>query len=225
MRIAVLVPCYKRPEYTKLCLEALEKAQDYGDQVRFFLVDDGSNDGTDKLIIDSKLTATKLLNKENQGLRTVILDFFKRTADYDLLCKVDNDCLVPKDWLKKVERAFELNLGDILSPNVVPSNVAYKIGKDTGIEGLRSSEVVGGLWCMRSDLIHGMCFEPIQTEGIRGAFPVLQQIIVEKEPRLGWLTSVEVEDVGHYSGQHPLHIKSQEHLEYSQEVGRSVSWA
>ena len=43
--IDVLVPCYKRPEYTKMCLEALEKNTKYHN-VTFYLVDDGSQDDT-----------------------------------------------------------------------------------------------------------------------------------------------------------------------------------
>lgn len=224
MKTAVLIPCYKRPEYTELCMRALEKAQKY-ENVEFFLVDDGSKDGTDNLLNNTSLPKRVIVHQENRGLRNVIIQFFKDTEDFEYIVKMDNDCLVPSEWLNKLICVLKHDLVDIVSPNVLPSNAAFKVGKESDISSIRLSPHVGGLWCMKRSLIDDVQFEDIESYGIKGAFPVLQQIIVEKDPRIGWATNVNVEDMGHYSGKHEKHIKSQEHLEYSQEVGRSVSWA
>lgn len=219
----VLVPCYKRPEYTQLCIQALEKAQDYHD-VEFVLVDDGSNDETGSILHGANLPFQMIERKESAGLRATIMEFFELSKGAEYIAKIDNDCLVPANWLTKLLFFLEAGHADMVSPNVFPSNAAFKLGKETDIKDFRSASFVGGLWCMRRSLLDDISFEKLKTCGITGAFPLLQRIIVEKDPKIGWVTSVTVEDVGHYSGKHPQHIKSEAHLEYSQEVGRSVSW-
>lgn len=139
--------------------------------------------------------------------------------------KVDNDCEVPKNWLNDMKRVLMESDVDILSPNVFPSDAAHKYGKPKFGLNYIPTKIVGGLWCMRTSLYKDIDFESIDTFGIKGAFNLLNQIIVEKEAKVGWVDSVVFQDIGHHSGNHPDHIKSDEHLNYSIEVGRPVSWA
>lgn len=222
----VLVPCYRRPEYTAKCIKALEEAQMYPNTT-FYLVDDFSNDGTAEILRASKLNRIVVENSKTIGLRNVILDFFKVAKDYKYMAKVDNDCIVPKFWLTSIIDFLESGWVDIVSPNVFPSDAAHKYGlpEEEGKPGIRPSKTVGGLWAMNTEILKGIQFERIPTShGISGAFPLLNQIIVEKEPRIGWLPDVVVNDIGHWSGEHPDHIASDAHREYSAEVGRPVSW-
>lgn len=163
-----------------------------------------------------------------KGLRSAILDFFEYAIkrNYTHIAKVDNDCLVPHNWLKDMMDVFNNTDIDILSPNVKPSNAAYKHGEDTEeFLGYRKAQTVGGLWMMRTELIRDMQFEKHKNlRGLIGAIPLLRQIVNENDPKIGWTTKVTFEDLGHWSGKHPEHIKSNEHKEYSQEVGRQVAW-
>ncbi len=205
LKIAVFMSHYKRPEYTKIALDNLENAQEYKN-TDFYIVDD---------------------NNPNYGLRDRIIDFFDnvRGKGYDLLCKVDNDCVVPKNWLNKVVDVFSKTDADILSPNVMPSNAAFTYGQDdTEGKGYRPSEIVGGLWCMKSECIDGLEFTKYGTNGLVGAISILKQIVTEKDLNIGWIPDLIVEDVGHWSGIHKDHIKSREHFEYSLEVSREVAW-
>lgn len=222
-RVAVLVPCLKRPEYTAMCMESLKKAGTKG--IHFYLVDDGSNDGTDKVLMDSGIAHIVTVHKEPIGLRNTIIEFFDmvKHGNYEYLAKMDNDCLVPENWVSRLIENLEKSNIDIISPNVAPSNAAFVHGKD-GFP-VRPSEIVGGLWCMKASLPKGIDYERFSPNGISGAFNILKQIIFEKEARVGWDVSVLVQDIGHWSGNHPLHIKSDEHQAYSVLVGRPVSWA
>lgn len=203
-RIAVFVPHYKRHEYTQKCLDALRDAQEYVN-VDFYVVED---------------------DNPNLGLRNRIIEFFEQVrGKYDILAKMDNDCAVPKNWLNDIIQVFKDNDVDILSPNVMPSNAAFSHGRK--VEGLSymPSEIVGGLWVMKASLIEGMEFEQHPTNGLIGAISILKQIATEKEPKIGWVPHVVVEDIGHWSGTHEEHIKSKEHEIYSKEVGREIAWA
>lgn len=225
MRTAVLIPCYRRPEYTRKCLDALVASQPYND-VTFYLYDDGSCDGTATLLTNFPLKNKVLvLSAESRGLRNIIIDFFERVRGegYDYLAKMDNDCVVPHNWLDDLIYALETESYDIVSPNVYPSNAAYNLGKNNGTLVWPATHV-GGLWCMRASLLNDISFEKFAPNGITGAFNIIKQIIAETDAKTGWVPKVTVDDLGHWSGQHPDHIKSEEHLKYSAEVGRPVSW-
>jgi len=222
-KTAVIVPCFKRPEYTKLCIEYLEKAQAYPN-AHFFLFDDGSQDGTYEILNNAKLPKTVYRTDESVGLRNVLINFFNlvKYTKYENLAKIDNDCLVPVNWLDDMEYLLYSQPFDILSPNVLPSNAAFIYGQD-GIP-IRPSLSVGGLWFMKSTMVNGVDFEAFTPNGINRAFNLLKQIIAEKEAVCGWVPDVTVQDIGHWSGGHPLHIKSKDHEEYSAYVGRPISW-
>lgn len=205
-KIALFMSHYKRPEYTEMAIAALKDAQEYHNTDVFIVEDDNPN----------------------LGLRTRIIDFFDtvREGKYDVIAKMDNDCLVPKNWLNDIIKVMQNSDADILSPNVMPSNAAFTYGKDD-IEnkGYRPAEIVGGLWVMKASLIEDMYFERHPTNGLMGAISILKQICVEKEPKIGWVADVIVEDVGHWTGKHKLHIKTKEHELYSKEVGRQLAWS
>lgn len=205
-KVAVFMSYYKRPEYTKKCIEALNSAQEYHN-VDFYIVED---------------------DNPNTGLRNRIIDFFDsiKDKDYDFIAKMDNDCLVPNNWLNDMLDVFARSDADILSPNVKPSDAAFTYGKaDNENKGYRPAEIVGGLWMMKYSLIKDMYFERHELNGLTGAVPLLRQIVTEKEPKIGWVANVTVEDIGHWSGMHRLHIKSKEHEEYSKTVGRAIAWS
>lgn len=185
-------------------MKALQDSQSY-ENVDFFVIND---------------------EEPNIGLRNRIIDFFNEVrGKYDILAKMDNDCVVPKNWLNDILQVFKDTDVDILSPNVMPSNAAFTYGKR--VEGLpyMPSEIVGGLWVMKASLIKDMYFEEHPTNGLIGAISILKQICTENEVKIGWVPNVVVEDIGHWSGEHPEHIKSMEHEFYSKEVGREIAWS
>src|SRR5690349_13285111 len=107
-KLAVFLSHFKRPEYTARCIQALNEAQEYPN-TDFYVVED---------------------DNPNTGLRNRILDFFDsiKGKDYDIIAKMDNDCVVPKNWLNDIVEVFRNSDADILSPNVEPSNAAFLYG-------------------------------------------------------------------------------------------------
>jgi glycosyltransferase involved in cell wall biosynthesis len=223
LKICVLIPCFRRPEYTAKCIKALEEAQEYPNTV-FFLVDDGSEDGTEDILRHANLNREVIIHYGNMGLRNILIDFIEwaRLKDFDFMGVVGNDCLMPKNWLNDLLSIFEKSDVQVLSPNVFPSNAAYRYGQK--VEGLpyMPSQIVGGLWFMYVDLVKGLEFVRHGVKGIKGAFNILKQILIEREPKVGWASEIMVQDLGHWSGMHPEYIKSEEHLQYYQEIGRNT---
>lgn len=202
-------------------------AQEYFNTT-FYLVDDGSSDETFDILNQWDADYVKVSrNFENEGLRKTVIKFLEisQFEKYDFIGKMDNDCGVPTNWLNNLIAAFKTSPElDIISPNVHPSNAALVYGRKVNGLAYMPSKLVGGLWFMRGSLIQGLDFEKYTTDGLTGAVALLRQIIVEKEPIIGWLPEIIVEDMGHWSGTHPEHIKTKEHAEYSKVVGRDVAW-
>lgn len=78
---------------------------------------------------------------------------------------------------------------------------------------------------MRGRVLEGIDFQKYETDGLTGAISILKQIATEADAKIGWAPDITVEDVGHWSGTHPDHIKSKAHEEYSRAVGRDISWS
>jgi len=225
-KIAVLIPAYKRPEYTDECLKSIFEAQSYED-VTFYFIDEGGN--KDIFMKYARPQDVVSVHTYPKGLRNSIIEFLNwaKENEVDIISKVDNDCLVPKNWLNDLIGILTSTKVEILSPNVSETQAAFKYGRDdTYGLGYRPSSFVGGLWTMRTKLIENIYFEEADTTGIRGAFSLLHQIIRmnDPHPRIGWTEKVCFEDLGHWSGTHSKHIKSEDHLAYSAEVGRPVGW-
>lgn len=204
-KIAFFLSHFKRPEYLEYALKSLEQYTEK-DNIHFYIVED---------------------DNPNTGLRNRIIDFFEaiKDKDYDILIKGDADCIFPPNYIHDMARKLIETGADILSPNVTPSNAAFTQGTDdVNKKGYRPTEVIGGLWCMKASLIKDMFFERVGTIGLTGAVTILKQIAIEKDPVMGWLTDITVDDVGHWAGKHPLHIKTKDHEFYSKTVGRQIGW-
>ena len=238
LNIAILLPCYKRIEYTKKCIKALVEAQEYRN-VTFVLVDDASHDGTIQLLRDCELGDPKhgskytILHRLNEGLRHTIIDFFEwikmfeksSVTKFDMIGLLGNDVLMPKNWLNDMLKIFEKSPAHVLSPNYLPSNPAFNQGReDKEGHGFRPAIGTVGIWVMYACLISGIEFERHSLHGIYGSINLLQQIKMEKDPIIGWVPTVMAQDIGHWSGAHPEHIKSDAHLDYYAEVGRGIKW-
>ena len=214
-------------------MKALEEAQAYPNAF-FVLVDDGSGDGTIHELAKINLPHKKtILHRSNEGLRHTVIDFFEwvkslegSAIGFDFISIIGNDVLMPKNWLNDILSVFLKSDAEVLSPNYLPSNPAFVQGEpDVEGKGYRPARGIVGLWTMYSHLIEDIEFERHNLYGIKGCQNLLQQIQLEKEPKIGWVPDVVAQDIGHWSGAHPDHIKTEEHYQYYQKVGRNVTWA
>ena len=227
LSVYIYIPTYKRPEYLKACLEHMEKAQEYSSGVKFFIINDGSpDDGTKEILEGCKLNKVIINHEENQGLRNTTIDFLDIAVKErpDFICKVDNDFMVPKNWLNNLFEVFNTTDVDVLSPDYAPSHPAYTVATgDIENKGYRPSPTVG-MWLMRTSILDDMVFDRTSLSGIRGSIYIMYQIVAEKEPNIGFTTKVVGNNYGHWSGNHKKTIKTKEYKDYYKEVGRAVSW-
>lgn len=100
--VAIVVPVYNNENYLEECLSSILN-QSY-QNFRVFMVDDGSTDGSANLLaryacLDSRFL---LLQKENGGVssaRNKALEKIEEDGGFDLVCFVDSDDIIEKDFV------------------------------------------------------------------------------------------------------------------------------
>jgi len=227
--IQVFLACYKRIKYTNYILNNMDKNTCY-ENVQFYLIDDGSNDGTDVLLRQFKEkrpnTVVKIYDK-NEGLRVRLLEFFENaTADY--LVKIDSDCLFSKGWLEKLLEIKKKSGIDLLAPDEIQANAARKSGvfdSETNCYILKSSssKAVGGLWIFKRDLLKNVKFQQFKSYGIVKAWNILLELRYQTGCSMAWTTEVAFNHLGHRTNFHELSIVTDEyHAGYMKSIGRSL---
>jgi GT2 family glycosyltransferase len=121
-KVAIFSLTYDRLEYTKKCFESMYKTAKY--PFDHFIVDNGSSDRTQGYLLkekNEKKIKTVLYNDKNVGISKAsnqAIDEISRD-DYDIIVKVDNDCLFITDgWLKAMVELWKSNHLLIMSPYV-----------------------------------------------------------------------------------------------------------
>lgn len=106
-RVAIFSITYNRLDYTKKCFESMRNTSGYS--FDHFVIDNGSSDKTVEYL---RQTATKvILNQDNKGISIASNQALDMIGDdYDIIMKVDNDCLFLTDgWLAKMVEIWETN--------------------------------------------------------------------------------------------------------------------
>lgn len=154
MRVAIYTLTRDRLGYTKRSFASL--AENAGHPYDHYVIDNGSEDGTVEWLKENESTFKKVVyNEENHGISKASNQALKELlpGDYDLIIKMDNDCLVTtKNILKTIVGVYEGRgkfAGEyVLSPYVKGINSQPTRGGQVGLSlheiGLTS--VVGGLF-------------------------------------------------------------------------------
>lgn len=111
-RVAIFSLTYDRLEYTKKCFESLNKTAGY--EFDHYVIDNGSKDGTYEWLLQQHGLGKihrYIANIENNGISVASNQALKIIGnDYDIIIKVDNDCLfLTKGWLAKMVEIWQSN--------------------------------------------------------------------------------------------------------------------
>ena len=162
MKIAVYSLTRDRLEYTKVCFESLHK--NAGVSFDHFVLDNGSQDGTDKWLRGEYANQAKKIFYEfgNRGISkgsNILLDYLLSYSSYDLICKIDNDCLVKSEnilgQIVEIYESLNFHARYILSPNEHGIVKQPTRGRYTQLAGRKIglTAIVGGLFhCVPVDI-------------------------------------------------------------------------
>ena len=101
MKISVVIPVYNEEKHITQCIDALIHNTRRPDEI--LLADGGSSDRT--LMLASKFSEVTILDNPRKTAaagRNVGI----RHAKGDIIAFTDGDCIVEKNWLEEIEKAF-----------------------------------------------------------------------------------------------------------------------
>lgn len=115
LKVGIFTLTMNRLDYTKKMYKSMKSMAQY--PFDWFVVDNGSNDGTKEWVKDK---ATLIDNPKNVGISkgsNQALDAIGE--DYDVIIKVDNDCeFLTDNWLSDIVDIYTKQRGLVLSPRV-----------------------------------------------------------------------------------------------------------
>ena len=102
MKISIIVPCYNEENNIGSCLDSLIE-QDYDDVFEIFVVDNDSQDGSQKIISRySQLHSSIKFFIEKKRGTAAARNRGIRHARYEHIAFIDADCVAPLNWLTKL---------------------------------------------------------------------------------------------------------------------------
>ena len=114
MKISVLTPTYNREKLLKKLYESLLKNTNYGIQIEWLIMDDGSQDNTKTLIEKFKeenKIKIKYYYQENQG-KMVAINKLVQQATGELMVNCDSDDYFTDNAFKIIKEEYEKNKED-----------------------------------------------------------------------------------------------------------------
>jgi len=102
--IPVLFTTFNRLEFTKKTLPVLLENTSEGEII---VIDNGSTDGTVEYLSQRPGNFKYILNEKNTGISGAMNVFFEMTKDAEFVAKVDNDTLVPVNWLSNLAMVLD----------------------------------------------------------------------------------------------------------------------
>lgn len=111
MKISVLTPTYNRANLLENLYNSLVTNANYGMEIEWLIMDDGSTDNTEKVVgsfIEQNKINIKYFKQENQG-KMVAINNLVGQATGDLIVDCDSDDYFTKDAFEIIKQAYEKN--------------------------------------------------------------------------------------------------------------------
>ncbi len=105
MKVSVIVVTLNEEKNISPCLESLLMQDIPKEDYEVLVVDGGSDDATAEIVKKAKEQHTNLHVKE-KGSITECRNIGIKNAKYDFIAFTDADCIVPEDWLRRLQRGF-----------------------------------------------------------------------------------------------------------------------
>ena len=106
MAISLIIPTYRNPEYLDICLKSAIEHQKNENEI--IVAVDGFADESQEILNKYKDKIVVLDLGENQGMQTA-LNLAVMNASNEIICIINDDNVLCKDWDVVIEQDFDLN--------------------------------------------------------------------------------------------------------------------
>lgn len=165
--IPVLFTTFNRLDYTKRSIKSLLDSE----VKKIIIIDNASTDGTQeflKTITDKRVQV--VYNKENGGVRGAMQQFFDLFPNEEWVAKIDNDTIVPKDWLSKLLKCATENGLDIVQAK-------HGITKETHPKG----------WAGIREVCTKIADGVYKSNCVGGSGTLIRRQVVDELPESDWV--------------------------------------
>ncbi|MCH8124958.1 glycosyltransferase [candidate division KSB1 bacterium] len=175
-KISIIIAARNEESRIFLCLESLEKLEYEKDKFEIILVDDCSSDRTAEIIQSfcqrhSNWRLLQLQNKSSElrGKLNALQEGVSISSG-EIIFTTDSDCILPKDWLRKMMPYFEAGVTMVLGHSLLVSGKGF-FHRLQEFDNLFSAIVVAALTKMGyafSSIGRNMAYRSITLESVGG---------------------------------------------------------
>ncbi len=119
-KISVLIPVRNEAENILSCLESLSNQNYSNSNFEIIVINDNSTDDTvaivNQFISSNPDTQIQLINLENEQSKKKALELGVKHSKYNIIATTDADCLIPQNWLHKINANFDENTSLLIGP-------------------------------------------------------------------------------------------------------------
>lgn len=116
-KLSVIIPTFNRAKFLYSTLICLCSQNGIGNDEYEIIIVDSGNDDTESLVNEFiKTVPVNIIYKKNESCknRSLLRNLGAGEAKNEILCFLDNDIMVPPDFLSEVQRQFEENKSNVL---------------------------------------------------------------------------------------------------------------
>lgn len=123
--VSIVIPMYNAEKHIVSVLESL-LSQDFEGNKEVIVVNDGSTDTSRDLIRSFEREGKiQVIDQPNQGAVAATNNGFQ-AARYDIICSVDSDVVLHRDWLRKIIMEFDdPQVGAVQGYYKTPKNISF----------------------------------------------------------------------------------------------------
>lgn len=115
MKISIVIPTYKEPEYLDICIESIIKSQ--SNQNEIIVVVDGTYEANETVLTKYRNEISPLIFSDNYG-QTKATNFGVYNATNDNIFIVNDDNIFPKNWDSILLENYN-SVTDVITPNQI----------------------------------------------------------------------------------------------------------
>ena len=156
-KVSVIIPTFNRKEKLEHVLRSLSDQTYPAHKLEIIVVDDGSTDKTADLLeqMQKKIHNLKYFTQERKGAASA-RNFGIRASEGEIIMFTDDDCIVPKDWIRKIVLTYQrypevAGVGGYMEAekSVLKTNIfaRYESYMSKAVYHAGEKEYVGGFEC------------------------------------------------------------------------------
>jgi GT2 family glycosyltransferase len=133
--ISIIIPTFNRKEMLRDALNSLFNQTYPKNKYEIIVVDDGSTDGTSKMLGNMKNPNLQFIRQKNLG-RGPAINTGLKMAKGGIIIIIDDDCIATENYIRKLSGAYSDNKVGAAAGKIIPSSLNTFVERYTDAKGI-----------------------------------------------------------------------------------------